>query len=659
MLDINRIGEDWIGGLIDGMIIDMPMPTPVEINEQYRYLPKSVAALHPGPMSYDKTPMWREVVNNADVNSPIREVTILKGVQVAFTTGVLEAAAFYFMIHVRTLTMMYATADNEMATDRVENSFIPMINEAGFSDIIQSNDVTSRNKTGKTRKRIQWQGGGSLIPIGALNAAKMRSTSISVMLKDELSGWPQFVGKDGDPDKLTDDRLKGQWDARKIFRGSTPSVMPDKTEKRYKEGDQRKYYVNCKHCGHNQYLIWHGENKAGEKFGFKWDYNKDGTIDVESVRYLCSECLGAHYEHDKPNLFSEKTGAKWKPTATPISKDIRSYHLPAFYSLFCPWSALVLDWLKAWDVENNEMKDYGLLQAFYNNVLALPWEVKGDRVSFKAVSSHRRTAYKFGEVPNDFALKHCDSKIIFITCQVDVQKRFLSVTVMGWTKGFQCFVIDYRELWVEKDEPDCTYIESPPWEELEDIICDAEFTADDGQKYIIETTAIDAGWGEAYPAVLAFCAKFSGVIPIQGRPSTGKTAKIVEFKPFTTKDGTEGFGISVDYYKERLAPVLRNEWQPDKGKQKQYHFNAPVDMTDKQIKELTAEVKKEKTDARNNISFEWVRRGRNELWDLLVYGHALVEIIAWDLFTRQYEKDGINWPEFWDFMEEKLAETQT
>ena len=104
-----------------------------------------------------------------------------------------------------------------------------------------------------------------------------------------------------------------------------------------------------------------------------------------------------------------------------------------------------------------------------------------------------------------------------------------------------------------------------------------------------------------------------------------------------------------------MAPVLRREWSEESGDQKKYHFNAPVDISDKQLKELTVETRREKTDDKGNTSYEWYRPGnaRNELWDLLGYGYAAVEILAWAICIQHFELKTVDWPRFWDYLEDE------
>lgn len=659
MPDISNIGNDWILSEIDGLTESISYLKPSEFNERHRYLPESVSPM-PGFIRYDVNPFMREIIDCFDINSPVREISVKKGVQITYTT-MLESVLLYFMAHVKTLPIMFMTADKELAESRIENNIIPMINQSGFDHIIRSSDEGNSRKTGKTKHHIQWEGGGFLLPFGAKNADKMRMHSIAVMLKDELDAWPYTVGKDGDPDALSDDRCSAYWERRKIGRGGTPSTLPSKIDAAYKRGDQRKYMVLCKACSFPQYLRWSSVNKeTGIIGGFDWDLD-DGMLIVESVRYRCQECGHAHQEHDKERLFSPDHGAHWKPTARPVEQGIRSYHLPALYSPIGmqPWYKSVGMYLKGWDPVAEKVRDISLYQVFYNNVLAEPFQIMGSKITFTQVSAHRRAVYRLGQIPNQYATQFSGSPVLMLTCTVDVHKRNLAVAVMGWCRDMRCYLIDYWRFEAKENENDCDELDCSVWGRLRALIEEKEYEADDGKKYKIAETFIDAGY--ANDTVTTFCSVYaSGVHPILGRDRAAKNQTIKEFAEFTTQAGRRGYRILVDHYKDRLGPVLRREWVEEAGEQGTYHFNAPVDTSDKQLKELTVETRKEKTDPKGGVTYFWHRPGnaRNELWDLLVYAHAAVEVAAWNICVGHFELETVDWPRFWDFIEsEKLYYT--
>ena len=649
MAEILDIGKDWLIESVEKITDHIDHVHPSIYNEQHRYLPESVTSM-PGYIRYDVNPYMREIIDCFDIDSPVREVNLMKGVQITYTT-LLESGMLYFMGHVKTVPLMYMTADKELAKARIENNIIPMINQSGFSHIIRSSDEGNTRKTGKTADHIQWAGGGYLVPFGAKNADKMRSYSIMVMLKDEIDAWPDTVGKDGDPDKLSDDRCSGYWERRKIFRGSTPLILgQSKIHKQYLRGDQRQYFVLCKSCGFPQVLRWETVDKTtGVIGGFMWDM-EDNSLILESVRYCCQNCGHAHYEHDKERLFSEDFGAHWEPTAKPVEPFVRSYHLPALYSPIGmqPWYKCVSNYLEGFDPVERKVKDITKFQVFYNNILAKPFEIMGSKIRFTQVSSHRRAVYTLGNIPNHYAVQYSGSSILFLTCLVDVQKKFLSVGIFGWCKESISYLIDYWNF----DGEDCSELSDPVWQRLRELIEEKTYTADDGKKYNITITFVDAGY--ANDTVTTFCADYtSGVYPILGRDRPSKNQSIKEFAEFTTQSGTIGYRILVDHYKDRLAPVLRREWVEESGQQKTYHFNAPVDTTDKQLKELTVESRREKVDPAGAVSYFWYRPGnaRNELWDLINYGHAAVEVLAWSICIQHFELEKVDWARFWDYLE--------
>jgi phage terminase large subunit GpA-like protein len=336
---------------------------------------------------------------------------------------------------------------------------------------------------------------------------------------------------------------------------------------------------------------------------------------------------------------------------------VRSYHLPAFYSPygFGTWYKCVLDYIESYDAESKRVLSIAKYQQFYNNTLGVPFRpFVGSHINFVSASSHRRSIYNYGEIPNNFANTYSGSKILLVVCTVDVQKKFLSVATHGFCIDQRSYLLDYWKFEVSDDEPDCTELNSDVWSHLRSIIEEKEYTADDGTKYKIALTLVDAGY--ANDTICRFCSDYAtGVYPILGRDRAAKHQSIKEFADFRTQVGTVGYRILVDHYKDRMFPVLRREWSKENGEQSIYHFNAPINCTDEQLKELTVEELKTKRDERGVISNYWYRPGgaRNELWDLICYAHAAVEILAYSICIEQFGADNVDWPKFWEYIEKE------
>lgn len=644
--------RQWLREQIASVTHQVEQLKPSEWTEKNRYLPRTVSTM-PGRYRFDVTPYFKEILDCLDPRSPVRRVALMKGVQVGATVGILENGLGYAIAHLRNAPCMLVTADKELAKLRMDAYIVPMLEHSGLAHLIQSQDTFSGNrKTGKTDLRVEWDGGGFLVPQGAKNADKQRQNSYMIVWLDEMDTFPLNVGKQGDPVKLCIDRTAAYEETRKIFGMSTPKETDtSQIAKMHKDGDQRKYFVRCLRCNTQQTLAWkRTDNDTGVVSGFDWKVDERFNLVTGSVRYVCKECGHQHHNHDKAKLLSPKYGAEWKPTAIPVDPSLRSYHLSAFYSQLQTWETLVRGWLEAWDVEHDQPKDIYKLQVFYNNTLGIPFRQHGESVMFKRASAHRRK-YSMGEVPNELAKGHSGGPILLVTCAVDVHKNDLAVAMFGWCRGRRCWLLDY-----DRWEGDTEQLDDPgTWERLREMLDTKVYTADDGASYRPTITLIDSGYRTAQ--VYSFCAPYqAGVYPIKGQATPPKSARHKEFSEFSTPMGTRAFGITVDVYKDRWKGALNRDWD-QLSVQPLTFFNAPQDVTDKQLRELTVESKREMVHSVTGkpIGWEWHRPqgAANELWDLLVYSNAAVDLVAWDICRNQFEVDRVDWKEFWTLVEER------
>ena len=641
--------KEWATGQFERLTTDLSILKPSEWVELKRYLPLQTTP-EPGLYSFDMMPYLREILDCLDPHSPIEQVDVMKGVQVGYTVGVLENAVGYAIDYIKSAPVMFLTAESDVAQQRMDMNIAPMIHYSGLDHLIRSVDEKSSRRSGFTRKRVEWEGGGYLLPTGAKNPGKLISVSIQILLEDEVDQYPDTIGKGLCPCKEAEDRTAAYELSRKILRGSTPLVsQTSKISRAYEKGDKRKYMVPCKHCGVKQELRFSGVNKEdGTAYGLDWRLDDHGHLIEESVVYICKHCQKTMTNDDKAWMYRE--GGKyceWVSTAKSTNVRRRSYHLPSLYSPvgMTSWAANVQEWLEAWNVETDKPRSMELLQEFYNHVLGLPFEMRGEALKYERVVMHRRVAYFSGEIPNKQAVTETGSPILLLTASVDVHKEHLDVQVMGWCDRGRFYSIEWLKL-----EGDCEDLQSDPWDKLRELIETKVYKADDGKLYRVQLTLIDAGYNA--DIVHRFCGEYSGgVHPIRGMDLPTKSAQVKEFSEFTSKLGTIGYNITVTIYKDRLAAALKRDWdglslQPD------WHPNFPQDYPDQFFKELTIETKKEKIDPRTQqrLGFVWV--GRNaHAWDLTVYGSAAHDMIALDICERELGLEYIDRPKFWALCE--------
>lgn len=644
---------DWLRGEFAQIYEAGETLKPSELAERIRYL-KLAATADPGPFSFDLVPAMREILDCFDPASPIQHVTVMKGVQVAFTTAVLENVLLFYIYQLRSQPVLFATADEKLAKKRIMSAVVPMIQDANLQHLIASIDQLSK-KQGKTDVRMSWKGGGFMDWVGATSPNNARSIPYPCVLLDEVDGWIKAT-KDGDPVKLFEARATTFHDTRKILIGSTPTIKDaSRVETAYKLGDQRKYFARCLRCGEAQILKReHVDRETGEVSGLVWE-TLNGILVPESVRYRCRFCGYDHEERDKVRLLGPDN-AEWRPTAKPVSPERRSYQFPSLISLQDTWLACVQAWLEANNGDaSGQQVDLAKLQVYYNNKLAEPFALQGQRVSPAAVNGHRRHEYALGQIPNRYAERVCGSRIMLLTAAVDVHGDRLHIAVMGWTKNRQVFLIEYTTTEQgnprEKDDP-------KTWGVLNKMLEEQRWVADDGREYTIGFALVDSQFLQQ--PVFEYCAQFAPapIFPIKGRAETirGTTKPFVRFE---TPYNAAGFHVVVDFFKDRMSSVLRRVWLPD-TQQLEWHFNAPINISDDALKELTREYKApKKFEPGKNMSkvqHVWIRPSgaKNELWDLLIYNTAAIEIMCSDT-CEALGHPVQDWSVFWAYMENLLG----
>lgn len=636
-----------VADMVAKMTNEYQTQTPSKWAEDKRVLPRSTTP-QPGPFSWEPTPYWVEVIDCLDPEDPTRFVIVQKGAQVAATVGILETAIGYYIDYIKHMPILFFTADKELADQRVDENLVPMLQHSGMSHLIQANDEMRANKRGLTNRKISWAGGGYMLPLGAINASKMRSVSAPILLRDEISGWPLTVGRDADPLKLTETRTNSYEQSRKILDLSTPNLTAtDAISKRFKIGDQRYYHVPCKHCGEYQKLKFRGIGDGGKKFGLTWKMDDLHTVKPGSVRYVCKYCSGEMVNEDKITIMPK---GRWVPTAKPRIPHCRSYHLSALYAPYFArtWEAIACAWVEAWDDESNIPVDGELLQVFYNNDLGEPYELATDKIKHYQISPHRRSEYRLGELPGDHPVKNAGGRVEIVTAAVDVHAAFLAVNVMAWApsgdhRGYAGYCIDYFRI-----DGDCGNADAGPWEDLGRIIDGRSYREGD-REYPISICLIDSSY--LPDTVYSFCAQWDmGVLPLRGRDKPIKGARFQEFDIRENATGTQYLQVTVDTYKDRWSAALRRVWSGI-GHMPRNNWSAPIDLPDNAIKELTVEYKREKRDPKSGklLGTYWYRPGnaRQELWDLLGYNTAALEVTALEFCEEKLGLEYLSWEEFW------------
>lgn len=220
--------------------------------EAKRVLPPSLTSL-PGPFKWKIVPYMREPVDCLSESSPIWGVAFCKGVQICFTTAVLENWIGY-VIDIVPGAMLFVSGDAKMAEASMELRIDNMIESADIGHKIAAQTEHARRtgrRGGDTKSRKEFPG-GYLMAIGPRSGARLRGFPIRFLAFDEVDAYQAEIGgaeggktaNEGDPIALAVGRTATYEHNRKILYGSTPTISgASRIDDLFRRGDQRYYYV--------------------------------------------------------------------------------------------------------------------------------------------------------------------------------------------------------------------------------------------------------------------------------------------------------------------------------------------------------------------------------------------------------------------------------
>jgi phage terminase large subunit GpA-like protein len=323
--------------------------------------------------------------------------------------------------------------------------------------------------------------GGVLVATGANSSVGLRSMPARFLLMDEVDAYPPSAStgaagtEEGDPVDLAI-RRTATFANRQIAMVSTPTVAEvSRIEQAYLESDQRKYYVQCPHCGTFQILRW---------ARVKWPDRKPAE-----AGYECERCQAPIADHHKAAMLE---AGEWRAEAAGDG-DTAGFWLNGLYSPWITWAQLAKDFLRA-------RKSPERMQTFTNTVLAETFQQAGATKTDASELLARREPYR--------ADRMLPAGVVLITAGADLQADRIEMEIVGWGQDEESWSLAYvvlpgdpaqRELWDMLDQALSLTFEHPCGRELK-----------------IAAACVDSGFHQ--PTVQQFCNERSHrkVYPIKG-----------------------------------------------------------------------------------------------------------------------------------------------
>lgn len=548
---------------------------------------------------------YQKGIMDAITDAKVEQVTVMKSARVGYSKILNHTIAFH--IHQDPCPIMLVQPTIEDAQGYSKEEIAPMLRDTPCLKGLVSE---SKAKDGANTILQKQFPGGTLSLVGANSPRGFRRVSRRVVLFDEVDGYPASAGAEGDQIKLGIRRTEYYWN-RTIVAGSTPTVKDfSRVERMFLQTDQRRYFVPCPDCGHMQYLKWPN---------IRWT---DG--DPSTAGYCCESC-GVIIPHSKKRWMVER--GEWRATAPGNGKHV-GFHIWAAYS-YSPnatWPNLVEEFL---DAKN----DAEQLKTFVNTVLGETWEDEyaskiGATDLLERAASEQYQQY----VP--------PAEVLALTIGCDVQDDRLSLSVWGWGREEEGWLIDRVKLYGSPSRPEV-------WKQLDEIL-QKPYLNEANEEMKVLCCAIDSG-GHHTQEVYQYSRERAamGVIAIKGmsqkgKPPLGKASKVdVDYKGKALKKGAQLFPVGVDTVKSLLFGRLKHN-DPGAG---YLHFFPTIGAD--YFEELTAE--KQILRFRNGYPERvWVKKSQapNEALDEMNYAYAALHRLyqkmdrrtIWDQLERRDEE---------------------
>ena len=549
--------------------------------DEHRMLSQKASA-EPGRWRTERTPYLKEILDTLSPKSPEQRIVFMAGAQI----GKSEAGNCWlgYIIHHAPGPMLLVQPTVDTGKRFSKQRLAPMIEETPVLKKLISENVSRDASNSMMTKEFP---GGVLIITGANSAAGLRSMPVRYLFMDEIDAFPIDVDSEGDPIQLAEKRTT-TFTRRKIYMCSTPTIKDvSRIEREFNRSDQRRYFVPCPHCQHMQTLDWKN---------LKWSHD-----DPETAAYACQECGTLIEERFKTEMLA---AGQWRATSHGDGKTA-GFHLSSLYSPlgWKSWSEIVAEFQQA-------KGDPSLLKTFVNTVLGETWE---DEYSAKLGADDLKSRVEFYE-PGI-----APARVLAVTAGVDVQDNRLAVTLYGWGKDEEAWVIDHMEIYGDPGQPKV-------WSQLDEVIL-KPVAHELAEPLKIAATAIDSG-GHYTHEVYAYCRdrKAQHVFAIKGqsqrgKPAIGKATKVdLNWKGRTLKSGAEVFPVGSDTIKSTMYGRLKLN-EAGAG---YIHFHGESTV------EFFAQLTAEKQITRYVKGFpvrEWVKKSgaRNEALDCLVYAYAALQ----------------------------------
>ncbi|HHW4679454.1 MAG TPA: phage terminase large subunit family protein [Xylella sp.] len=413
----------------------------------------------PGPLRLDNAPYQREPMDML-VDPDCYRVTLKWGAQLGKTMLALCVQGYCIQMAARS-QMMMQPSQGDLQT-WLETKFSPLV---AANEGLQRLIAKPRGRDGVNNQRMKSYPGGFMMFAWSGSPKTMRGRSAPLIVCDEVDGYERT--DEGHPVGLLWQRAATFGDDRFLLEISTPTIEgASYIDDAFRAGDQRRFYVCCPACAHEQPLDWAHVSWIGRQSDADADLTLIDAHQPETARYVCQAC-GAGW--DDGQRIAAIRGGVWHGSRP--FRGHASYQLSELYSTFRRLGAIVQDYL-------DKLKNHDL-QTFTNVSLAEVWAETGEQADPDGLLG-RREKYP-ADVP---------AGGVYLSAGVDMQTDRLEIEVVAWGEGEESWSV---ETFVLEGDP----LLGDVWHELDDFLARG-WRHESGAMLHIEAVCLDTGGTSGY-----------------------------------------------------------------------------------------------------------------------------------------------------------------
>ena len=653
--------ENQIADIIDSGKFLLSTIKPSEWNEQNRVMTSDVSPW-PGKFSYDKSPYIREIVDCLSPNHPAKIIAVMKGAQIGFSTGFIEAGIGWIIAQ-NPGNILFLTGHSELSEEAMTQKIDQMIDSCGLRVLIKPNVLRKKNsRTGDTNKSKEFPG-GSLVSGGAGNHKLLRQRSVRYGFIDDFDAAKSSSKESGSTTRMIEQRFAAYSDKMKLAYISTPELKQlSNIEPVYLLGDQRRYHIPCPCCGEFIALEWNVAMEGNDKdrAGITWQTDSNNKIIHGSVGYICQKCAGFFTDANKYEL---NLAGIWKPTAEPSTIGYYSYHLSSLYAPagMYDWEHYVRQYLEA-NPPGEKQREH-LQKTFVNLCLGQTFEATGESPKANELQKNIRN-YEINLIPEKISIADGNGKIVLLTCACDLNGKLddarLDYEVVAWSESKSTYSVTHgsigtfipnesnkknkveREHWSYEH-----HVTNSVWKELNNIL-GAIYMTDTGRKMKIFISGIDTGYceKEAFEFIdksNVYCVGLKG----------DKENKYIPFGVnipnfIIGKSRPNLYLLQVNQLKDELADLIKLKWDEGNDSQPSGFMNFPLPSDGKYLfknffEHFESEFRDVETKDGEGIAARWKKKtaiAQNHMWDVRLYNMALTDILMFNVFKEMKIKSG-------------------